>query len=84
MHGMEPVPPIYGWEPDAEWASFTVEALAAALTKVEAPGAFVRPPHYERVFGFEAVGRQMAGLILSQLDGVDPKAAAWLRERVKP
>jgi hypothetical protein len=36
------------------------------------------------VFGFDAVGRQMADLIIGQLDRVDPKAAAWLRERRVP
>ncbi len=76
---MESVPRIYGWEPDAQWASVDVNALAAALVKVRAPDAFVRPSHYERVFGFDAVGRKMADLILEQLDTVDPKAAAWLR-----
>jgi glycosyltransferase involved in cell wall biosynthesis len=78
---LEPVPRIYGWEPDAQWASVDVSALAAALVKARAPEVFVRPSHYERVFGFEAVGRKMADLILGQLDAVDPKAAAWLRER---
>jgi len=83
-YGMEAVHPSYGWEPDAEWASFTGDALAAALRKVTAPSEYVRPSHYERVFGFDAVGRQMADLIIGQLDRVDPKAAAWLRERRVP
>jgi len=82
-YGMEKVHPSYGWEPDAEWASVTSEALVRALRKATPPVAFARPAHYERVFGFPAVGRQMADLILKRLDGVDPKAAAWLRERVK-
>lgn len=82
--GMEPVLPIYGWEPDAQWASFTVDALAAALAKAQPPSTFSRPSHYERVFGIDAVGRKMAALVVSQLDVVDPKAAAWLRARVKP
>lgn len=79
--GMEPVHPSYGWGADAEWASFTVDALAAALQKTGAPSAFSRPSYYERIFGFDAVGRQMATLILQLLDRVDPKAAGWLHER---
>ena len=78
---MEPVAAVYGWEPDAEWASVTIDEIAMALRKTSAPSAFVRPDHYERVFGFDAVGRKMAELILTQLDSVDPKAAAWLRDR---
>ena len=81
---MEAVHPSYGWEPDAQWASFTSDALANALRKVTAPSEYVRPSHYERVFGFDAVGRQMADLIVGQLDRVDPRAAAWLRARRIP
>lgn len=79
--GMESVHPSYNWAVGAEWASFTVDSLAQALQKVQPPEVFERPSYYERVFGFDAVGRQMAALVLEQLDRVDPKAAAWLRER---
>jgi hypothetical protein len=78
---MEPVAGIYGWEPDAQWASVTIDELAMALRNAKAPEAYVRPEHYERTFSFDAVGAKMANLLLAQLDDVDPKAAAWLRER---
>ena len=79
---MEPAAGIYGWEPDAQWASVTIDSVAAALSKATAPAAFVRPEHYERMFSFDAVGRKMANLLLAQLEDVDPKATAWLRERL--
>lgn len=78
---MEPVAGIYGWEPDAQWASVTIDELAMSLRAAKAPEAFIRPEHYERTFSFDAVGAKMAELVLAQLDQVDPKAAAWLRER---
>lgn len=78
---MEPVAGIYGWEPDAQWASVTIDELAASLRRAKAPEAFIRPEHYERTFSFDAVGGKMANLLLAQLDDVDPKAAAWLRGR---
>lgn len=78
---MEPVAGIYGWEPDAEWASVTIDEIAASLRMAKAPEAYVRPDHYERIFSFDAVGEKMANLVLAQLEDVDPKAAAWLRGR---
>ncbi len=78
-----PVHPAYRWEREAEWAEFQVDALAEALHKATAPTEYERPAHYERVFGFDAVGRQMAGLLLAQLDQSEPAAAAWLRARVE-
>lgn len=81
---MEGVHPSYGWEPDAEWAGYSIEALAGALRKAEPPSAYVRPAHYERAFGMETVGRQMAGLVLEQVSRTDEKAAAYLKERLCP
>jgi hypothetical protein len=37
------VPKEYGWEADATWAEASVEDIAAAMKKVEAPSAFVQP-----------------------------------------
>lgn len=74
-----PVHPSYKWQRDGEWADYQVAALAEALHKTEAPAEYLRPAHYERVFGFSAVGRQMADLLLPHLDATQPEAAAWLR-----
>lgn len=80
---MEPDHPSYGWERGAEWAGFTVDALAHALTKATPPAAFARPAHYERVFGFDAVGRQMARLVLGVAEQVDKKAWRYLKGTAK-
>lgn len=73
---MEPVHPSYGWEPDAEWASVSVGSLADALRKAEPPRRYVRPSHYERMFGMEAVGQLMRSRILKRV-AADRDAVAY-------
>lgn len=61
---LEPVPALYGWEPDARWAVTTVDSIAAAMRKVEAPAEFSRHPGLSS-FTMEAVGKAMRGRVES-------------------
>lgn len=55
---LEPVPKSYGWEPDARWAAYDVDALTDALRRAVAPTEHMRSSAVERA-SFEKVGKLM-------------------------
>lgn len=77
-HRIGPVHASYGWETGAEWATYTVEALAEALRQVQAPTAYVRPDRCEERFSMAAVGRRMRDLVLQLVAETHPKAREYL------
>ncbi len=66
FHTREPVPKSYRWDEGATWAGFEIRDLAAAMAHAAAPGAFERPPGFER-FEFGAVGQLMRERVLGVL-----------------
>lgn len=68
-HVMKPAHASYRWEHGAEWADYSVEALAEGLQRAQIPDAFQPPPALERDFSLEAVGRKMRLLV----DSAAPK-----------
>ncbi len=55
---MEPVPEVYGWEPEAKWAVASVMSITRAMQMVEPPQTYARHPGLEN-FTLEAVGKKM-------------------------
>jgi len=78
---MEAVGGGYGWEPGARWASYDFAALVEALRATTAPTEFRRPDRFEERFSMSAVGTQMADLIDGLIEGVNPTAQTYFRER---
>lgn len=58
-HAMGPVHPGYGWETDAQWAVYELDALVEALRAARPPGERVHPPTYYHRFSRFAVGMRM-------------------------
>jgi hypothetical protein len=60
-HGaMGPVHPGYGWEPDAQWATYPIDWLRAAMRAAEPPKRRIHPPEFYRKYGLGPVGAMMA------------------------
>jgi glycosyltransferase involved in cell wall biosynthesis len=55
--------PSYRWEHGAQWATYTLDALAEGLRRAKAPESFERPAGFEERFGIAAVGQQMKQLV---------------------
>jgi hypothetical protein len=73
-HGLGPVHPGYGWEPEAEWAEYRLDDLVHALRMAEPPKKRVHPPDLYARAGAHGVGslmRQRIEAVLRQLGGYD-------------
>lgn len=71
-----PVPPSYGWESDACWASYSVASLSRALQYVSAPGSHDYRSAELRDFTLDAVGKLMRHRVL-EVAGKVPGALAY-------
>lgn len=56
----EPVHPDYGWEPNAYWATASVDAIRVALRAAQPPEKRIHPTDFYGRFGMTEVGHMMA------------------------
>lgn len=62
-----PVHPGYGWESDAQWATYPFERLVAALLEARVPERRLCRPQLAEHYGAPAMGRAMAKAVMQLL-----------------
>lgn len=77
---MEPVSESYGWEPNAEWAAFSVGDLMAALASAYPPERFELPEGFSARFREEAVGILMRDAVIEVSKKINEQAHKYYRE----
>jgi glycosyltransferase involved in cell wall biosynthesis len=62
----------YGWEPTATWATYSVDLMAAALSRATPRPGRVTPAHIPGLYGLAASGARMRAFALALAREVEP------------
>jgi len=71
--GLEPVHPSYRWEPDAQWAAYSMDLLGRYMKLALVPERFELPEKFSR-FTLAAVGAQMFEHVMQLAAQEQPEA----------
>ena len=81
--GLEPVHPSYRWEPDAQWAAYSMDLLGRYMKLALVPERFELPEKFSK-FTLAAVGQKMFGHVMQLTAQVQPEAYEYYLKCARP